>query len=42
VERQDGDWRGFKCSIGGDQAKDYPEFVIAAKGLIKQYGFNKR
>jgi hypothetical protein len=42
VERQNGDWRGFKCSIGGDQAADYPEFVIAAKGLIKQYGFNKR
>ena len=42
VEREDGEWRRFKCSIGGDQAKDYPDYVVYAKELIRKYGFNKR
>lgn len=33
---------GFKCYIGGDQARDYPFFVAAANTLIKYYGFNRR
>ena len=41
-KREDNGWREFKCSISGDQAKDYPEFVYAAKTLIKQYGYQKR
>lgn len=35
-------WRVFKCHISGDQAKDYPEFVVAAKRLIRDYDYNKR
>jgi len=43
VEKSEKDgWRRFKCSIGGDQAKDYPGFVAAANRLIKDYSFNKR
>lgn len=33
---------GFKCSIGGDQAKEYPLFCHQAERLIKKYNFNKR
>lgn len=38
----DKETRQFKCSIGGDQANDYPEFVAHSRQLIKHYGFNKR
>jgi hypothetical protein len=31
----------FKVSIGGDQAKEYPFFVVQARDLIKKHGFNK-
>jgi hypothetical protein len=31
----------FKCSIGGDQAKEYPMFVAKATLLINKYKFNK-
>lgn len=34
--------RRFVCSIGGDQAKEYPFFVVQARDLIKKYKFNKR
>lgn len=33
---------GFKCSVGGDQAKEYPMFVAQVNNLIKKYQFNKR
>jgi len=33
--------RMFKCSIGGDQAKEYPMFVVQAWRLIEKYNFNK-
>ena len=33
---------GFRCSIGGDQAKEYPFFVVQARALIMKYQFNKR
>ena len=42
VEKTEQDWRVFKCSIGGDQAKDYPDLVEEANAIIKKYGFNKR
>jgi hypothetical protein len=38
----DKETRQFKCSISGDQAKEYPMFVARARQVIKQYGFNKR
>ena len=31
----------FVCSIAGDQAKEYPEFVEAARKFIKQRGCAK-
>lgn len=34
--------RVFKCSISGDQAKDYPWFVASARMLLKSRGCNKR
>jgi hypothetical protein len=34
-----GPHRCFYARIGGDQAKDYPEFVKAANTLIKEFGF---
>ena len=33
--------RIFKCTISGDQAKEYPFFVSQARALILKYGFNK-
>lgn len=43
VEKREKDgWRVFKCYISGDQAKDYPGFVTAAKSLIKHYGYDRR
>lgn len=41
-KREDNGWREFKCRIGGDQAKDYPGFVVAAEKLIKHNGFERR
>jgi hypothetical protein len=32
----------FQCYIGGDQKKDYPEFVEAAEAFIKKRGVNHR
>ena len=34
--------REFRVHIGGDQAKDYPDFVVHAKELIRKYNFDKR
>jgi hypothetical protein len=34
--------RRFTCRIGGDQAKDYVGFVVAANKLIKQYNYERR
>jgi hypothetical protein len=31
----------FRCSIGGDQAKEYPLFIEQVRSLIKKYGFSK-
>jgi hypothetical protein len=33
--------RTFKCTISGDQAKEYPMFVAKATLLINKYKFNK-
>ena len=32
---------GFKCRIGGDQAKDYSLFVAEANQLIEMYGYKR-
>ena len=32
----------FMCYISGDQAKDYPDYVVHAKEIIRKYGYNKR
>lgn len=37
----DKETRQFKCSISGDQAREYPFFVAAANQKIKWFGFNK-
>ena len=42
VVRDPNDWRLFTCSIGGDQAKDYPDLVEKANALIKKYNFQRR
>ena len=31
----------FKCSIGGDQAREYLMFIAQGRRLIEKYGFNK-
>jgi hypothetical protein len=31
----------FRCHIGGDQAKDYVGFVVAANKLIKKYKYGR-
>jgi len=41
IHRSENGCRGFVCHIGGDQAKDYPGFIVAAKNLIKEYNFDK-
>ena len=41
IDKGSDGWRRFKCSIGGDQARDYPGFVVAANKLIKDYTYNK-
>lgn len=43
VEKSEKDgWRRFRCSLGGDQMRDYPDFEIYAKQLIRQYGYDRR
>ena len=37
-----GTYRRFECYISGDQAKDYPEFVLGAKHLIEREGYSGR
>lgn len=39
--RKDGDKRHWVCSISGDQAKDYPFFMMGARQMIKNYGCSK-
>jgi hypothetical protein len=42
VRRTNGsDFDQFKVSVGGDQAKEYPFFVVQVRALIMKYGFNK-
>ncbi len=36
-----GEARMFKCTISGDQAREYPMFVAQARALILKYQFNK-
>ena len=36
------DKRKFKCYISGDQARDYPGFVVAANNLINKFNYNNR
>jgi len=32
----------FTCHIGGDQAREYPFFVVGVEKLILKYKFNRR
>ena len=41
VDRSGKDCR-FVCYISGDQAKDYPDYVVHAKELMRKYNFDKR
>ncbi|RLD57767.1 MAG: hypothetical protein DRI97_04620 [Bacteroidetes bacterium] len=38
----DKETRKFTCYISGDQAKEYPFFVVQARNLIKKYQFDRR
>lgn len=40
VDRK-GDNPKFRCRIGGDQAREYADFVDGAEELIKKFGYQK-
>ena len=40
VERGDGEPR-FRCRIGGDQVREYQDFVDAANELIQRFGYSR-
>lgn len=40
VERNGGDAK-FRCRIGGDQVREYQDYVDAANELIQKYGYAK-
>jgi hypothetical protein len=42
VQRRNVKTPRFTCSVGGDQAEQYPEFVAKARQLIAEKGFKRR